>query len=268
MFFIRNQHSYTKTGYDTLLFIPLLCLLLSGCDGSFFSSDVRKVTIAMDTPDLLEKPWFSVTYRSHKCQRTRRDGDFKKHYEDDSSVTTYEPEREKNSNIYSVTVPVEKGWYCDWKLSNVEFKLKYKKGSKILEGIDKTIFKRITFVFDEHYPRAANGRSQPLPGINKVINEEFYPRKKENHLAGNLVTLSFTGRKNFYAYRLDSDIERVIFRPVIHFNEVVTWIDPLTWGHGEQVKLVYPDGSVELGETEPDFERLQKISSERKASAN
>ncbi|TKU68098.1 hypothetical protein ACNSOB_03925 [Citrobacter braakii] len=135
-------------------------------------------------------------------------------------------------------------------------------------GIDDTIFERITFVFDEHYPRATNGRSQPQPGRNKIINEEFYPRKKENHLVENLVTLSFTGRTNFYAYRLDSDIERVIFRPVIHFNEVVTWIDPLTWEHGEQIKLVYPDGSVELSVAEPDFERLKKISSERKASAN
>ena len=268
MSFMKYLHTYIKIKHNKFLFLSLVCLLLSGCDGSFFSSDVRKVTIAMDTPDLLEKPWFSVTYRSHKCQRTRRDGDFKKHYEDDSSVTTYEPEREKNTNIYSVTVPVEKGWYCDWKLSNVEFKLKYKKGTKILEGIDDTIFERITFVFDEHYPRATNGRNEPQPGRNKIINEEFYPRKKENHLVGNLVTLSFTGRKNFYAYRLDSDIERVIFRPVIHVNDVVTWIDPLTWGHGEQIKLVYPDGSVELGEAEPDFERLQKISSERKALAN
>ena len=265
---MKHLRTYIKIKHNKFLFLPVFCLLLSGCDDNLFSSDVRKVTIAMDTPDLLEKPWFSVTYRSHKCQRTRRDGDFKKHYEDDSSVTTYEPEREKNSNIYSVTVPVEKGWYCDWKLINVEFKLKYKKGSKILEGIDYTIFERITFVFDEHYPRATNGRSQPQPGRNKIINEEFYPYKRINHLIGNLVKLSFTGRKIFYAYRLDSDIERVIFRPVIHFNEVVTWIDPLTWGHGEQIKLVYPDGSVELGEAEPDFERLQKISSERKASEN
>ena len=123
-------------------------------------------------------------------------------------------------------------------------------------------------MFDEHYPRATNGRSQPQSGRNKVINEGFYPRKKENHLVGNLVTLSFTGRTNFYVYRLDSDIERVIFRPVIHFNEVVTWIDPLTWGHGEQVKLVYPDGSVELGRTKPDFERLQKIRRERQQTSN
>jgi hypothetical protein len=251
-----------------LLLSPLLFLVLSGCDGSFFSSDVREVTIAMDTPDLLEKPWFSVTYRSHKCQRTRRDGDFKKHYEDDSSVTTYEPEQEKNSNIYSVTVPVEKGWYCDWKLSNVEFKLKYKKGSKILEGIDDTIFERITFVFDEHYPRATNGRNEPQPGRNKIINEEFYPYKRINHLIGNLVELSFTGRVYFYTYRLDNDIERILFRPIIHTDEMVMLSDPLTLKHGEKVKLVYPDGHVEYGNPFPDFERLQKIRRERQQTSN
>lgn len=49
---------------------------------------------------------------------------------------------------------------------------------------------------------------------------------------------------------------------------MVTWIDPLTWGHGEQVKLLYPDGSVDFGETEPDFERLQKIRRERQQTSN
>ena len=262
------RNSLMKMKNFKLLLSPLLFLVLSGCDGSFIFSDARKVTIAMDTPDLLEKPWFSVTYRSHKCQRTRRDGDFKKHYEDDSSVTTYEPEREKNSNIYSVTVPVEKGWYCDWTLSNVEFKLKYKKGSKILEGIDDTIFERITFVFDEHYPRVTNGWTEPLSGRNKIINEEFYPYKRINHLIGNLLKLSFTGRKNFYIYRLDNYIERVLFRPIIHTDEMATLTDPLTLKHGKKVKLVYPDGYVEYGNPFPDFDRLQKISSERKASAN
>ena len=268
MHYCDLKHSLMRMKNSKLLLSPLLFLVLSGCDGSFFSSDVRKVTIAMDTPDLLEKPWFSVTYRSHKCQRTRRDGDFKKHYEDDSSVTTYEPEREKNSNIYSVTVPVEKGWYCDWKLSNVEFKLKYKKGSEILEGIDDTIFERITFVFDEHYPRATNGQSQPLPGRNKIINEEFYPYKRINHLIGNLVEISFTGRVYFYTYRLDNEIERILFRPIIHTDEMVILSDPLTLKHGEKVKLVYPDGYVEYGNPFPDFERLQKIRRERQQTSN
>ncbi|MBJ8888376.1 hypothetical protein I5415_07515 [Citrobacter sp. FDAARGOS_156] len=262
------KHSLMRMKNSKLLLSPLLFLVLSGCDGSFFSSDVRKVTIAMDTPDLLEKPWFSVTYRSHKCQRTRRDGDFKKHYEDDSSVTTYEPEREKNTNIYSVTVPVEKGWYCDWNLSNVEFKLKYKKGSKILEGIDDTIFERITFVFDEHYPRATNGRTEPLPGRSRMINEEFYPYKRINHLIGSLVELSFTGRVYFYTYRLDNDIERILFRPIIHTDEMVILTDPLTLKHGEKVKLVYPDGYVEYGNPFPSFERLQKIRRERQQARN
>ncbi|MDU1874481.1 hypothetical protein [Citrobacter sp.] len=262
------SHGYIRIRHNKRLLLTIFYLLLSGCDGSFFSSDVRKVTIAMDTPDLLEKPWFSVTYRSHKCQRTRRDGDFKKHYEDDSSVTTYEPEREKNSNIYSVTVPVEKGWYCDWKLSNVEFKLKYKKGSEILEGIDKTISKRITFVFDEHYPRATNGLTEFQPRKTQVINEVFYPFKTENHLVGNYIDLSFTGRVYFYSYRFNNNVERILFRPIIHTDEMVILTDPLTLKHGEKVKLVYPDGYVEYGNPFPDFDRLQKISSERKASAN
>ena len=262
------KHSLMRMKNSKLLLSPLLFLVLSGCDGSFFSSDVRKVTIAMDTPDLLEKPWFSVTYRSHKCQRTRRDGDFKKHYEDDSSVTTYEPEREKNSNIYSVTVPVEKGWYCDWKLSNVEFKLKYKKGSEILEGIDKTISKRITFVFDEHYPRATNGLTEFQPRKTQVIDEVFYPFKTENHLVGNYIDLSFTGRVYFYSYRFNNNVERVLFRPVIHPDRMVILIEPFTLKHDQEVKLVYPDGYVEHGNAFPSFDRLQKISNERQQSGD
>ncbi|EPB2251298.1 hypothetical protein ACRC59_004767 [Citrobacter youngae] len=265
---MKYLHGFIKIKYNGFICLSVFGLLLSGCDGSFFSSDVRKVTIAMDTPDLLEKPWFSVTYRSHKCQRTRRDGDFKKHYEDDSSVTTYEPEREKNTNIYSVTVPVEKGWYCDWKLSNAEFKLKYKKGSKILEGIDKTISKRITFVFDEHYPRVTNGQSEFRPRKTQVINEVFYPFKTENHLVGNYIDLSFTGRIYFYSYRFDNNIELVLFKPIIHTDKIVTLIDPFTLKHGQEVKLVYPDGYVEYGNPFPSFERLQKIRRERQQTSN
>ncbi len=262
------RNSLMKMKNFKLLLSPLLFLVLSGCDGSFIFSDVRKVTIAMDTPDLLEKPWFSVTYRSHKCQRTRRDGDFKKHYEDDSSVTTYEPEREKNSNIYSVTMPVEKGWYCDWKLSNVEFKLKYKKGNKFYDGKQDSAFKRIIFRFDDHQPGATNGLSDSRYGRREVINEDIYPFKIEHHIVGDFNELRFTGRSFFYTYNFERDVEYIIFKPTIHFNEVVTWIDPLRWGHGEQVKLLYPDGSVDFGETEPDFERLQKIRRERQQTSN
>ena len=210
MSFMSCPHGYIKVKHNKRLLLTIFYLLLSGCDGSFFSSDVRKVTIAMDTPDLLEKPWFSVTYRSHKCQRTRRDGDFKKHYEDDSSVTTYEPEREKNSNIYSVTVPVKKGWYCNWKLSNVEFKLKYKKKNDFYEGRQDTAFKRIIFRFDDHQPGATNGLFDSRYARREVINEDIYPFKIEHHIIGDFNELRFTGRSFFIRINL-SVILNILF---------------------------------------------------------
>ncbi|WP_212734698.1 hypothetical protein, partial [Citrobacter sp. wls619] len=119
-----------------------------------------------------------------------------------------------------------------------------------------------------HYPRATNGRTEPLPGRSRMINEEFYPYKRINHLIGNLVELSFTGRVYFYTYRLDNNIERVLFRPIIHTDEMVILTDPLTLKHGEKVKLVYPDGYVEYGNPFPDFDRLQKIRHERQQTSN
>ena len=261
---MKFKCSYLKASLWPLLFVSAICLVLLWCDGRYLSFNAKKVTVAIELPDLLEKPRYAVTYRSHKCQSSYRDGDFKKHYTDDSSVRTYIPERENNGNVYSLTVPVEKGWYCDWKLSNVEFKLEYKEGSEILKGIDNTIFERITFLFDGHYPQATNGLSERVPEKIRVINEDFYPFKQENHLIGNLVTLSFTGRADFYTYRLKHDIDYILFKPIIHADEMVTSIDPLTWGHGEKMTLVYPDGSVVLGNSEPDFSRLKKISNDSK----
>ena len=101
-----------------------------------------------------------------------------------------------------------------------------------------------------------------------MINEEFYPYKRINHLIGSLVELSFTGRVYFYTYRLDNDIERILFRPIIHTDEMVILTDPLTLKHGEKVKLVYPDGYVEYGNPFPSFERLQKIRRERQQARN
>lgn len=101
-----------------------------------------------------------------------------------------------------------------------------------------------------------------------MINEVFYPFKTENHLVGNYIDLSFTGRVYFYSYRFGSNIELVLFRPIIHTDKIVTLIDPFTLKHGQEVKLVYPDGYVEFGNAFPSFERLQKIRREHQVAVN
>ena len=258
----ENYKSTKAANYKALFFlcIFLCCLVLKFCDGTILMPGVRRVTVSLDVPEQLTVPLFTVSYHSKKCKQSRRDGNFKKYYIDDSNVRSVEPEREEGTRIYSVTVPVEKGWYCDWKLSNIDFKLRYKRNIDIMKGIDETISERITFVFDDHYPRATNGLFEVRHGRSKEIIEEFYPVKTVNHLVGNRVDLSFTGRKSFLTYRFDSDIERVIFRPVLHTGKLVNRVYPPTWGEGEYVQLIYPDGSVDYGDPFPDFERLQIMS--------
>jgi len=229
---------------------------------------VRRVTVSLDVPEQLTVPLFTVSYHSKKCKQSRRNSNFKKYYIDDSNVRSVEPEREEGTRIYSVTVPVEKGWYCDWKLSNIDFKLRYKRNIDIMKGIDETISERITFVFDDHYPRATNGLFEVRHGRSKEIIEEFYPVKTINPSLGNMINLSFSGRESFLIYRLDNDVESVLFRPELHITEIIERKLPTPKAKetdkDEYVKLTYPDGSVEYGNPFPDFERLQKITRDLK----
>ncbi|AKJ43186.1 hypothetical protein [Pragia fontium] len=144
-----------------------------------WSEKLRRVNVALEVPVEMEPLLFGVMYRSEICKRKRLDGDFNAHYEDGYRYIEIIPKQRKESTIYYEDIVLDKGGYCKWKLSNVTIGFQYKKGADIMNGVSHSRPAKIVFIFDNHRPQLSSIDNAIKISNNLVIEEDFYPLKKE-----------------------------------------------------------------------------------------
>jgi hypothetical protein len=251
---------------------PLLLLatvtLLSGCAQDYRLSPApygEKVSLTIKLPEDLELRSMRVMYRSAVCQRVTYDGDGRPERVDGHNGFEV-PLQKREGDLYGAELFVDGGGPCQWRLSNVDFGVKYRMPTPFGENVIPGSGGGVVIVFDHNNPQRQVSRSIEVNGPDLRIVENYYPWVSESFINGYVQRVRLSGKGGSYLTYEAPDARKIYFEPVLHRDYVVKSIAPKKPIPGEFLKLYYPDGTVESDwRAMPSFEKLQTIRLEAEA---
>ncbi|MNN13901.1 hypothetical protein D3C81_1269470 [compost metagenome] len=199
-----------------------------------------------------------VMYRSEKCPISRSDGDGKRYEIDGAHAIEIQPKRQGQSDLYEARLPRDGGGTCQWKLSNVTFGVHYESTSQFGQEVEFSGGGEIIAVFDHNMPQQRSMYGFDNVAGDIVIKEEYFPWVSEIFLNGHRKVVEIFGRQKFLTYRSLS-ARKVLFEPMLNSNLVVKTIGIKSMGTGEKAENIYPDGTREFSNSDPNIERLREM---------
>lgn len=211
-------------------------------------------------PDINVLP-ISVMYRSRTCFIERYDSKGQKYKED--GYNSIQKNVKVVDLISNVSIPIDGGGDCKWKLSNATVNLMYDK-NKFDKDINTSIRNSIVLVFDDNLPQNYNGNIENISSENVKISREYFPWIDADFMGnhGKSVSLIMLGDRDLYSYRVRS-ASTVNIDLISNFKDIV-------YSEGPKMKSInkknytvfkYPDGTIDAqGKDYPDFKKLQSIS--------
>ena len=241
----------------------LSCLLLSltGCAVNrtlTFPAGGEHVLVTVKSRDDLAVRPIKIGYRSEICTLTNYTSDLKPYEKAAYSVISRDLTRQEGTEVYSVNVAVDGGGGCKWRLSYINFGIKYLDFSRYGENILPSGGGEVYVLLD--------GNSGPAGGTNHQadgdlsLREDYYIRVSENFIGGysKLGTLIRNG-SIVLTYRAQH-ARNIYFEPLIHASYPVYSKGPAIKLPGARTSHLYPDGTVvETRDTRPDFRKLHCI---------
>jgi len=246
---------------STLLLMAAL-ILLSGCARDYLLSpplNGEEVSLTIKLPDDLEVRPLRVMYRSAVCQRVTYDGDGRRAMVDGHNGFEV-PLQRREEDLYGAVVSVEGGGPCKWRLSNVDFGVKYRMPTPFGESVIPGSGGGVVIVFDHNNPQRRVSRPANVNGADLRFLENYYPWVSESFINGYVQRVRLSGKGGSHLTYGAPNARKIYFEPQLHRDYVVKSIAPKKPIAGEFFKFYYPDGTVEFDwRAKPSFEKLQKI---------
>ena len=250
------------SGSRTPLLILATVTLSAGCAQDYRLSPApygEKVSLIIKLPEDLGLRSMRVMYRSAVCQRVTYDGDGRPERVDDHNGFEV-PLQKIEGDLYGAELFVDGGGSCQWRLSNVDFGVKYRMPTPFGEGVMPGSGGGVVVVFDHNNPQRRVSSPINMAGADLRIVENYYPWGSESFIGGYVQRVRLSGRDGSYLTYNAVQARNIYFEPVLHRSYVVKSIAPKKSIVGEFPKFDYPDGTVESErQNKPSFEKLQRI---------
>lgn len=241
----------------------LLLFSLGGC-AQTISTDFspppggESVSVTVKVPKDLAASTMRVMYRSAKCPISRSDGDGNRYEIQGGHAIEVEPQRQGQSDLYEARLARDGGGNCQWKLSNVTFGVHYENTARFGTGLKYGWGGEVIVAFDKNLPQQTS-----MYGLKNVdgdvsIRPDYYPWVVETFIGEHEKTITLLGRQDFLSYRALT-AKKVLFEPIFHSKMVVQTIGVKAMGKGEKAENIYPDGTREFSNSNPNIERLKNM---------
>ena len=244
----------------------LLLFSLTGCAQNQNSTQAfspppggEQVTVTVKVPQDLAADTLRVMYRSQKCQVKRSGADWTTYEEDGYHAIEVVPQRQGSSDLYVAELDRSGGGACQWNLSNVTFGVHYENTAQFGGGVKYASGARVVVVFDNNIPQERT--MYPIRDVegDVYISRDYFPWVSEIFLEERRAIVELYGGDKLVIYRA-LNAKGVKFERVLHGDLVVRTIGVKVRGQGEKAENIYPDGSREFSNYDPDLRRLKAIS--------
>ena len=252
----------TMSGSRSPLLLLATVTLLGGCAQDYRLSPApygEKVSLTIKLPEDLGLRSIRVMYRSALCQRVTYDGDGRPEKIDGHNGFEV-PLQKREGDLYGTELFVNGGGPCQWRLSNVDFGVKYRMPIPFGENVIPGSGGGVVIVFDHNNPQRRVSSTINVTGADLRIVENYYPWVSESFIGGYVQRVRLSGRDGSYLTYNAVQARNIYFEPVLHRSYVVKSIAPKKRIVGEFTKFYYPDGTVESDwRNKPIFEKMQRI---------
>ncbi len=246
------------------LVVAALCLLVSqtGC-AQLMNQDLspppggETVSVSVKVPKDLAADTMRVMYRSEKCPITRSDGSGERYEIDGAKATEVVPQRQGMTDIYEAKLAREGGGFCEWKLSNATFGVRYENTSQFGAGVHYGHGGGVIVIFDGDLPQRQSMDGVVVVDGDLEIKKDYFPWLVEIFLYQPKVSINLFGLQDVYSYRAPK-ASRIIFAPDVHSKYVVRTVGAQGDEKKSRSKIIYPDGKYTIGGLRPNFYRLME----------
>ncbi|MEC5345303.1 hypothetical protein ABRZ24_22245 [Brenneria populi] len=201
----------------------------------------------------------NALYRSSVCLHERRQADMSKVKSRGYNPVHMALQPDAAGRVYRQRVAVDGGGSCEWKLSMITLGIEYSRTDHLVKDAEIGTAVGVKVAFDNE----ASNNGYYAPVRNELIySSVYYPYVRESYLDGFERILSLYGKKSFMSYRMTIDTRKngkITFLPKVDEKKIVKLVGIKKMGSGEKSKMIYPDGSVVLGKTSPDYEKLKNM---------
>jgi hypothetical protein len=238
-----------------------LCFSLSGCGQDYSLAppvDSELITVTVKVPQELEAETMQVMYRSAICKRITHGASGQRIELEGRHGIDVQPQRQEQSDLYQVKLPMDGGGACHWRLSNVTFGVAYGNPTHFGENVTYGAGGGVVVIFD-HNNSPRGGADFEVDG-DLMIKKDYYPWVDEEFLGPYKRTVSLAGEGHIYLRYQALQARQVYFEPVLHSDFVLYSAGPKVKKKGNHTTFTYPDGSVLAdGRSGPNFRKLQAI---------
>ncbi|WP_268797268.1 hypothetical protein [Pseudomonas huanghezhanensis] len=257
MSFIEETVVTVKTSVGLLVAL----VSLTGCaqDRSFAPPvDNQYIAVTVKVPDELVAETMKVIYRSPVCKFVTYDARGRRVELDGYKGVDMLPERQGQSDLYQVKLPIDGGGTCKWRLSNVTFGVTHGNPTRYGENVVSGAGGGVIVIFDDNAsPRG--GADAEVDG-DLVIRRDYYPWISESFLGGYIKRISIAGEGYFYKTYKATTAREVYFEPQYHSKFELRSAGVKVKKEGNNPVYTYPDGTVYADKQwHPNFARLQAI---------
>jgi hypothetical protein len=239
-----------------------LFISLSGCAKDYSLAppvDSELITVTVKVPKELVAETMQVMYRSATCKGITHGASGQRIELDGRHGIDVQLQRQGQSDLYQVRLPMNGGGACRWHLSNVMFGVAYGDTARFGEGVTYGAGGGVMVKFDHNRPMRSSGLPIKVDG-DLTIKKDYYPWLKESYLGGCSKRIGLAGEGDIYLSYQALQARQVYFEPVLHSNFVVSSEGTKVHKIGSFIKFTYPDGSVAAdGRARPDFRKLQAL---------
>jgi hypothetical protein len=248
---------------------PVIALLpLSGCasrpDYTLNPpASTEWVEVAVKLPPEMEVLPLDVLYRSETCLRKDYDPTTESHIR---SIRGFNPiliplSSPDSDGFRKVSIALDGGTKCDWKLSGVRVGIQLSKTSALAKGKDVTAANYV-FDFDDEGYQSAFGKGEPNTVRGDLsFKTEFFPMEYVYHSINEIDLDLFAGDEKYEKwnryYKVNST-KNIKIEPVLYLNRVVKLKS--SGSSPGKVIATYPDGSSEkINGRVPDYNKLLQM---------
>ncbi|GAC1035231.1 hypothetical protein thsps21_60630 [Pseudomonas sp. No.21] len=219
------------------------------------------VSVSVKVPKDLAANTMRVMYRSEKCPITRSDGSGGRYEIDGAKAIEVEPQRQGVTDIYEAKLAKDGGGFCEWKLSNVTFGVRYQSVTKFGQDAQVGGGGGMLVIFDDNRPQQVSLLRRPEKIFGDLVVENgYYVWVHEHHLIEEETWVWLYDGVGLYRTYKAKNAKSVIFKPFLHKVGVVRSFGPKEKKEGNHIRFLYPDGSVSSDyRSEPDIRKLNEL---------
>lgn len=233
----------------------------SGCGQDFGlmpPKDGEDVFLSVKIQNGFQISSIAAAYRSNKCKVSRRDASFKLYEAGGFQSVEVQALRLGRGDMYEARISKEGGGHCDWRLSNIIFRITHRTLSDFGEDAVEGGGGGVVIVFDDN--KAGISGAQIVVEGDLSVAVDYYPWVSEHFIGHYVKYVSLFGVRGSHIMYTAVQARKIHFEPRVHSNYVMRSAGPKEKKEGNYTVYTYPDSSVFAdGGFHPSFRKLESI---------